>query len=312
MESMIHDMAERLFRDHVTHRMREDAASGQRPEALWTQIEEAGLTMALVPEDAGGFGVPPAEALGLVRIVGAHGLPLPLAETLIANAVLAAANMALPGGRLTIAEGEATDGTAVASIAEGEADADDHAATDAVEPAAHVTEAEHGEEGEGAAEEHHYAFGGEPGDGALYFGPENHILDDAHASPKLVKASPFFAMLFGLVLAWWMYIRNPSLPGRLAANQSHLYQFLLNKWYFDEIYNAIFVRPAHGLARFLWKRGDGTVIDGGINGLAMGIIPFFTRLAGRAQSGYLFHYAFAMVLGIAVLITWMAISGGAE
>ena len=107
MESMIHDMAERLFRDHVTHRMREDAASGQCPEALWTQIEEAGLTMALVPEDAGGFGVPPAEALGLVRIAGAHGLPLPLAETLIANAVLAAANMALPGGRLTIAEGEA-------------------------------------------------------------------------------------------------------------------------------------------------------------------------------------------------------------
>ena len=107
MESMIHDMAERLFRDHVTHRMREDAASGQCPEALWTQIEEAGLTMALVPEDAGGFGVPPAEALGLLRIAGAHGLPLPLAETLIANAVLATANMALPGGRLTIAEGEA-------------------------------------------------------------------------------------------------------------------------------------------------------------------------------------------------------------
>ena len=238
-----------------------------------------------------------------------YGIPLAGEET------HAEADEAAHGGEpvvATIAEGEATDGTAVASIAEGEADADDHAATDAVEPAAHVTEAEHGEEGEGAAEEHHYAFGGEPGDGALYFGPENHILDDAHASPKLVKASPFFAMLFGLVLAWWMYIRNPSLPGRLAANQSHLYQFLLNKWYFDEIYNAIFVRPAHGLARFLWKRGDGTVIDGGINGLAMGIIPFFTRLAGRAQSGYLFHYAFAMVLGIAVLITWMAISGGAE
>jgi acyl-CoA dehydrogenase len=107
MESMIHDMAERLFRDHVTHRLREDAASGQCPEALWTRIEDAGLTMALVPEAAGGFGVPPAEALGLVRIAGAHGLPLPLAETLIANAVLAGANLALPGGRLTIVEGEA-------------------------------------------------------------------------------------------------------------------------------------------------------------------------------------------------------------
>ncbi|WP_370269348.1 acyl-CoA dehydrogenase family protein [Nioella sp.] len=107
MDSMIHDMAERLFRDHVSHGLREDAAAGHCPEPLWTQIEEAGLPMALVPEEAGGFGVPAAEALGLVRIAGAHGLPLPLAETLIANAVLARAGLALPGGRLTIAEGAA-------------------------------------------------------------------------------------------------------------------------------------------------------------------------------------------------------------
>jgi alkylation response protein AidB-like acyl-CoA dehydrogenase len=107
MDSMIHDMAERLFRDHVNHALREDAAAGQCPEALWTRIEEAGLHMALVPEEAGGFGVPAAEALGLVRIAGAHGLPLPLAETLIANAVLARAGLSLPGGRLTIAEGTA-------------------------------------------------------------------------------------------------------------------------------------------------------------------------------------------------------------
>ena len=98
MESMIHDMAERLFRDHVSHGLRADAAAGQCPETLWTRIEEAGLHMALVPEKAGGFGVPAAEALGLVRIAGAHGLPLPLAETLIANAVLAGAGLALPRG----------------------------------------------------------------------------------------------------------------------------------------------------------------------------------------------------------------------
>ena len=67
MESMIFDMTERLFRDHVSHALREKAAAGQCPEALWAQIEEAGLHMALVPEEAGGFGVPPAEALGLVR-----------------------------------------------------------------------------------------------------------------------------------------------------------------------------------------------------------------------------------------------------
>ena len=105
MESMIHDMAERLFRDNIGHGLRESAAAGNCPRALWTRIEEAGLHMALVPEEAGGFGVPAAEALGLVRIAGAHGLPLPLAETLIANAVLARAGLELPGGRLTIAEG---------------------------------------------------------------------------------------------------------------------------------------------------------------------------------------------------------------
>jgi alkylation response protein AidB-like acyl-CoA dehydrogenase len=104
---MIFDMAERLLRDHVTHALREDAAAGHCPEALWAQIEEAGLNMALVPEASGGFGVPAAEALGLVRIAGAHGLPLPLAETLIANAMLARAGLDLPGGRLTIAGGDA-------------------------------------------------------------------------------------------------------------------------------------------------------------------------------------------------------------
>jgi len=98
----------------------------------------------------------------------------------------------------------------------------------------------------------------------------------------------------------------------LAENQRPLYLFLLNKWYFDEIYDAIFVTPAKKLGAFLWKRGDGNVIDGSINGVAMGIIPFFTRLAGRAQSGYIFTYAFSMVIGIAVLVTWMTFVGGAE
>jgi NADH-quinone oxidoreductase subunit L len=100
------------------------------------------------------------------------------------------------------------------------------------------------------------------------------------------------------------------MPARLADNNRPLYLFLLNKWYFDEIYDAIFVRPAKALGRFLWRRGDGGVIDGTINGIAMGIVPFFTRLAGRAQSGYIFTYAFAMVIGIVVLVTWMSFIGG--
>ena len=113
-------------------------------------------------------------------------------------------------------------------------------------------------------------------------------------------------------MAMWFYIWNPTLPGRLAENQQPLYQFLKNKWYFDELYDVVFVRPAKAIGRFLWKRGDGNVIDGTLNGVAMGIIPFFVRLAGKAQSGYIFTYAFAMVIGLAVLVTWMTMSGGAN
>ncbi len=137
------------------------------------------------------------------------------------------------------------------------------------------------------------------------------MINAAHLVPAWVKVSPFIAMLIGFAVAWLFYIKNPSLPGRLAAQQRPLYLFLLNKWYFDELYDWVFVRPAKWLGTFLWKKGDGNVIDGSLNGVALGIIPFFTRLAGRAQSGYLFHYAFAMVLGIVILVTWMVLSGGA-
>jgi NADH-quinone oxidoreductase subunit L len=148
--------------------------------------------------------------------------------------------------------------------------------------------------------------------GGIYMAADNHVIHEAHGAPNWVKVSPFVAMLLGFGLAWLFYIRRPDLPGKLATQQAPLYRFLLNKWYFDEIYDVIFVRPAKWLGNFLWKRGDGDVIDGTLNGIAMGIIPFFTRLAGRAQSGYIFTYAFAMVLGIAALITWMTLSGGAH
>ena len=116
-------------------------------------------------------------------------------------------------------------------------------------------------------------------------------------------------MLIGFATAFQFYMRRPDLPGKLAENQPILYRFLLNKWYFDEIYDFLFVEPAKWLGRFLWKKGDGSTIDGFLNGVAMGVVPFFTRLAGRAQSGYIFTYAFAMVLGILVFVTWMTIGG---
>ncbi|MFV0358726.1 NADH-quinone oxidoreductase subunit L [Tropicimonas sp.] len=170
----------------------------------------------------------------------------------------------------------------------------------------HANEAADHAAAEGEA---HEAFGGAPGQGGLYFAPDNHVLTDAHASPAWVKVSPFIAMLIGLGISWLFYIRRPELPGQLAANQKPLYEFLLNKWYFDEIYNAIFVRPARALGRVLWKDGDGKIIDGFINGVALKFIPYLARLAGRAQSGYVYQYAMVMVLGIVVLVSWMTIAG---
>ncbi|MFK7875122.1 MAG: NADH-quinone oxidoreductase subunit L [Paracoccaceae bacterium] len=162
------------------------------------------------------------------------------------------------------------------------------------------------------ASELKYVMEDAPGGAAIYIAPENTVLHEAHYVPTWVKLSPFIAMLIGFGVAFWFYIVNTSLPGRLAENQRPLYLFLKNKWYFDELYDFIFVQPAKKLGQFFWKRGDGATIDGAINGVSMGIIPFFTRLAGRAQSGYIFTYAFAMVIGLAVLITWMTMSGGTQ
>ncbi|WP_372674957.1 NADH-quinone oxidoreductase subunit L [Aquicoccus sp.] len=149
-------------------------------------------------------------------------------------------------------------------------------------------------------------------EGAIFMAPDNTVMHDAHYAPKWVKVSPFFAMLIGLGFAIWFYILDPKMPRRVAEANRPLYLFLLNKWYFDEIYDFVLVRPAKALGRILWKRGDGGVIDGTLNGIAMGAIPWVTRLAGRAQSGYIFTYAFAMVIGIVVLVTWMALGGGAQ
>ncbi|WBU63177.1 NADH-quinone oxidoreductase subunit L [Paracoccus aerodenitrificans] len=197
--------------------------------------------------------------------------------------------------------------SAEAETAEGEASGAEGAA-----PAQAVTIVE--ASGEAAAEEDHAAGGlntdvPAPVGGAIYMHPDNHVLHDAHYAPKWVKVSPFIAMLIGLFTAWMMYIRYPEAPAKLAATQRPLYEFLLNKWYFDEIYDRVFVRPARWLGCSLWQGGDGRVIDGAINGLAMGLIPRLTRFAGRLQSGYLFHYAFAMVLGILALLVWVMMRG---
>jgi NADH-quinone oxidoreductase subunit L len=147
---------------------------------------------------------------------------------------------------------------------------------------------------------------------SILMAEHNEVLHNAHEVPAWVKVSPFFAMLMGFSLSWLFYIKRPDLPGKLAATLPGLYNFLLNKWYFDELYDVLFVRSTKAIGRFLWKRGDGTVIDGTINGIAMGVIPFITRLAGRAQTGYVFHYAFTMVLGIVAIVTYVTLTAGAN
>ena len=149
--------------------------------------------------------------------------------------------------------------------------------------------------------------------GALFTSEENHILHDIHEVPLWVKASPFVMMLGGFAVAWLFYIKSPDIPRRLAERHDGLYRFLLNKWYFDELYDAIFVRPAMWIGRQLWKKGDGAMIDGlGPDGVAARVQNVSTW-AVRLQTGYLYHYAFAMLIGVAALITWSMFSvGGAH
>ena len=145
---------------------------------------------------------------------------------------------------------------------------------------------------------------------ALFFAETNTILDDFHQVPKWVVFAPVVMMLTGFALAYWMYIVRPGLPAALAAEHDVLYRFLLNKWYFDEIYDTIFVKPAKWLGRFLWKRGDGWLIDGfGPDGVAARVRDLTARVV-QLQTGYLYHYAFAMLIGIAFLITWSMFAGG--
>jgi NADH-quinone oxidoreductase subunit L len=131
-----------------------------------------------------------------------------------------------------------------------------------------------------------------------------HLMHAIHEVPLLVKLSPALAMLVGLLLAWNGYIRNPTIPGRFAGQFGLLHSFLYNKWFFDEIYEVVFVRPSVWIGRFFWKTGDEGVIDRfGPDGAATAVIAG-TRLTARLQTGYLYTYALVMLLGLAAATTW--------
>ncbi|MGO8799135.1 MAG: NADH-quinone oxidoreductase subunit L, partial [Roseiarcus sp.] len=144
---------------------------------------------------------------------------------------------------------------------------------------------------------------------ALFLGPDNHILEQMETAPWLVSLLPTLMMLGGFAVAYYMYIVAPDAPRALAAQNPLLYRFLLNKWYFDELYDLLFVRPAFWLGRLFWKGGDGFIIDGfGPDGVAARVFDV-TRNVVRLQSGYVYQYAFAMLLGAAAFITWFLLGG---
>jgi len=139
-----------------------------------------------------------------------------------------------------------------------------------------------------------------------------HIIDEMHHIPESVAFLPTVMMAVGFVVSWLFYIRRPYLPVELANQHQMLYKFLLNKWYFDELYDVIFVRPTKWLGRFLWKKGDGFIIDGfGPDGISARVLDV-TRGVVRLQTGYLYHYAFAMLIGVAGLITWFMLGVGGQ
>jgi NADH-quinone oxidoreductase subunit L len=145
--------------------------------------------------------------------------------------------------------------------------------------------------------------------GALFIRPDNNILEEMHHIPGWVPYLPTVMMAAGFVLAYYMYIVDSKQPARLAADHPILYRFLLNKWYFDELYDAIFVRPAMAIGRFFWRTGDQKIIDGlGPDGISARVLDV-TRGAVRLQSGYVYHYAFAMLIGVAALVTFYLFRG---
>jgi len=138
------------------------------------------------------------------------------------------------------------------------------------------------------------------------------IFENMEKMPHLLGYLPTVMMALGFAISYLFYISRPDLPEELANSQPMLYQFLLNKWYFDELYDLIFVRTTKRIGRFLWKFGDGYIIDGfGPDGVSARVLDV-TRNVVRLQTGYLYHYAFAMLIGVAGLITWFMFGVGGQ
>lgn len=142
--------------------------------------------------------------------------------------------------------------------------------------------------------------------GSLAMGP---VMEAMHHIPGWVGFVAFWMMSIGFIVALYMYVLKPGTAARLAERHQLAYRFLLNKWYFDELYDFIFVRPAFWIGRLFWKQGDGRIIDGlGPDGVSARVIDG-SKLVVRLQTGYVYHYAFAMLIGVAAFVTWYLVGG---
>jgi len=140
--------------------------------------------------------------------------------------------------------------------------------------------------------------------GAIHTAEHNHVLHDAHKVPAWVPLAPTVVGVAGIALAYALYMGAPAIPGRIATRFAGVYRFLLNKWYFDELYDRIFVQPARQLADALWKTGDARLIDGMPNGAAS-LAMQAARGSVKLQTGRVASYAFTMIGGLVLFVTLM-------
>jgi NADH-quinone oxidoreductase subunit L len=144
--------------------------------------------------------------------------------------------------------------------------------------------------------------------GALFLIGDN-VMEAAHHVPIWVIASPFIAMVVGFVTAWYFYIKEPSMPGKFTSTFRFAHALSFNKWYFDELYNILFVKASMKLGMIFWKRGDENIIDRyGPDGVSAAVVRVAQKFK-QYQTGYLYHYAFVMLIGLSAFVTFFVMGG---
>jgi len=156
-------------------------------------------------------------------------------------------------------------------------------------------------------------FGGEEREafwnGAIFVLPEHDSIAAAEQSHGIHKGLPVLVAALGLLCSYVFYVPLPEMPAIVSTAFGSLYRLVYHKFYIDELYDFLFVSSSRRVGYVLWKKGDEEVIDGcGPDGVASLAVQIAKRI-GRLESGYLYHYAFAMIVGVAVFISWFWLKG---